>query len=60
MKNLVSLLAALAVAVGVSSRAPSTTLRLLQTNNTTDSTNSTANYYKGVRCDWWCPDPVKG
>jgi len=28
----------------------------------TNSTNTTltGNYYNGVRCDWWCPDPAKG
>ena len=28
--------------------------------NTTNSTVPVENYYKGVRCDWWCPPPDKG
>lgn len=29
--------------------------------NATNSTNTTdGNYYNGVRCDWWCPEPAKG
>ena len=35
-----------------------TPMRLGETNTT--ATNTTENYYKGVRCDWWCPVPKKG
>lgn len=31
-----------------------------ETAETTNTTEPEGNYYNGVRCDWWCPDPKRG